>query len=102
MEGWAYITDDGSGVPRVIRSTPGQAWVAQTAPGEYVVTFPGNFTRLACKAALNNLPGFITAVPGDQAGLPHNQVRVTTLNPAGEVQGKMDFTIEVSVCDWPD
>lgn len=98
MEGWVYCMNDGSGVPTVVRSAPGQAYVAPGQPGEYIVTFAAEFKDLACVACLNNSAGFITAIPGDFSGLAHNQVRVLTFNLGGQLVNNLDFTLEVACC----
>ena len=98
MEGWAYVVNDGGGVPKVYRSSP-QAWAALNQPGEYIVTFPSEFKDLACNATLNSGTGFITAIPGDRAGLAHNQVRVLTFNLGGQLSSELDFTVEVATCE---
>ena len=98
MEGWVYVMNDGGGVPKVVRSTPGAAWVAPGQPGEYIVTFAAEFKDLACVGCLNNSAGFITAIPGELSGLAHNQVRVLTFNMGGQLVSSLDFTLHVGCC----
>jgi hypothetical protein len=98
-EGWVYVSNDGGGVPKVLRSDPAPVYAAQHQPGEYIVTFPAVFKNLACVATLNNSAGFITVIPGDRSGLAHNQVRVLTMNLGGQLVSNLDFTLEVACCE---
>ena len=97
MEGWIYVANT-TELPKVVRSIPGETWVNRVQTGSYTVTFPAEFKDLACTAALASGNGFITAIPGDFAGLAHNQVRVLTYNMGGQLTDNLDFTVAVACC----
>ncbi|MEO8431518.1 MAG: hypothetical protein ABI592_08415 [Acidobacteriota bacterium] len=92
---WVYVINDGGGVPRVVRRSHSGITVQQQQAGVYLVTFPTSVRRLACVATLNNSVGTITAIPGDNAGLPANQVTVVTLTLQNQARGIYDFSLAV-------
>lgn len=103
---WLYVINDGSGSPRIVRSSHPGTMVTQEQPGEYVVTFPLTVPGLACVGTLANSVGTITAVPGENTGLSPNQVRVFTLTLGNELRGAYDFSLAVFYPDrrtwwWP-
>jgi hypothetical protein len=92
---WIYVINTGSGTPNVVRKSHTATTVVQEQPGVYLVTFPPGVRGLACVATLNNSVGTITAVPGDSAGLPANQVSVATLTLQNRFLGSLDFSLAV-------
>jgi hypothetical protein len=92
---WIYVINNGSGTPNVVRRSHAATTVTQQQPGVYVVTFPPAVKGLACVATLNNSVGTITAVPGDNAGLPANQVTVSTMTLQNQFRGSYDFSLAV-------
>ena len=92
---WVYVINNGSGTPNVVRRSHAATTVAQQQPGVYLVTFPPAVKGLACVATLNNSVGTITAVPGDNAGLPANQVTVSTMTLQNQFLGSYDFSLAV-------
>lgn len=92
---WVYVINDGGGTPNVVRRSHSGTTVTQQQPGVYLVTFPPAVKGLACVATLNNSVGTITAVPGDNAGLPPNQVTVATLTLQNSFGGAYDFSLAV-------
>lgn len=92
---WLYVINDGSGSPKVVRSSHSGITVTQIQSGEYVVSFPFSVPGLACIGTLNNSVGTITAVPDDKSGLSANQVRVLTLTLQNQLAGALDFSLAV-------
>jgi hypothetical protein len=92
---WVYVINNGSGTPNVVRRSHSATTVVPQQPGVYRVTFPPAVQWLACVATLNNSVGTITAVPGDNAGLPANQVTVSTLTLQNQFLGSLDFSLAV-------
>ena len=92
---WVYVINDGGGVPRVVRRSHAAITVHQQQTGVYLVTFPASVRALACVATLNNSVGTITVTPGDNAGLPANQVTVVTLTLGNQALGVYDFSLSV-------
>jgi hypothetical protein len=92
---WVYVINDGSGTPNVVRRSHSGTTVVQQQPGVYLVTFPSTVRGFACVATLNNSVGTITAVPGDSAGLPPNQVTVSTLTLRNQFGGSYHFSLAV-------
>ena len=92
---WLYVINDGSGVPRIVRTSHAGTTVAQVQPGEYVVTFPLTTAGLACVGSLGNSVGTITVTPGDSSGLSPNQVSVVTLSLQNQFVGSLDFSLAV-------
>jgi hypothetical protein len=92
---WVYVINNGSGTPNLVRRSHAGTTVTQQQPGVYLVKFPPAVKRLACVATLNNSVGTITAVPGDNAGLPANQVTVSTLTLQNQFRGSYDFSLAV-------
>ncbi len=90
-----YVINDGSGSPKVVRSSHSGTTVSQVQPGEYVVTFPFTTSGFTCVGTLNNSVGTITVVPGDNSGLTPNQVRVITLSLQNQLMGTFDFGLAV-------
>src|SRR5258705_12706310 len=92
---WLYVINDGSGSPKIVRSSHAGTTVTQPQPGEYVVTFPLTVSGLACLGTLGNSQGTITAVPGNTSALAPNQVRVLTSSLQGAMVGSLDFSLAV-------
>ncbi len=92
---WVYVINSGSGTPNLVRRSHPSTTVVQQQPGVYLVTFPQAVKGLACVATLNNSVGTITAVPGDNAGLPANQVTVATMTLKNQFLGSYDFSLAV-------
>jgi hypothetical protein len=92
---WIYVINDGSGSPKIMRSSLAGTTVTQVQPGEYVVTFPITVPGVACVGTLGNSVGTITAVPGDSSGLSPNQVRVLTLSLQNQLVGSFDFSLAI-------
>ena len=91
---WAYLIDQGviSEGARVEHSSDPSVSVNTPQTGVYIVTFPPDIHVLGCTATMNNSVGFITPVPGENAGLQLNQVSVVTMNPDNSA-GPRDSTV---------
>ncbi len=101
---WVYVINDGAGVPRIVRASHSGITVTQRQPGEYVVAFPVSARGLAAVATLGNSAGAITAIPGENTGLPPNQVRVATHSLEDGLRGSFDFSLAVFYREttwWP-
>jgi len=94
-EAWGYVINDGSGVPKIKRTSHAGTTLTQGQPEEYVVTFPLSIAGLAAVATLANSVGTITAVPGESSALSPNQVRVATLTLDHQAIGSYSFSLAV-------
>jgi hypothetical protein len=101
---WVYVINQGIGVPKIQRRSHTGITVTQSQTGVYVVTFPVNVQGLAAVATLGNSVGTITAVPGENAGLPPNHVTVSTVTLQNQAGGAYDFSLAVFYNErwwWP-
>jgi hypothetical protein len=96
---WVYVVNTGSGTPLIKRRSDPGITVLQVQPGQYIVVFPPAHKFLTCLATLNSGGGIITAIPGDAAGLPANQVTVLTGAAGGGPSGPLDFSLAVFASD---
>ena len=93
--GWVYVINDGSGVPRIVRSRPAAGVaVARRQAGHYIVSFPNRFRRLTCIATLGNSVGVVMARPGSDTDPDANQVSVRTLT-LNNTASDYDFSLAV-------
>jgi hypothetical protein len=99
---WIYVINDGSGVPKIVRTSHSATTVVQIQPGEYVVTFPITVPGLAAVGSLGNSVGTMTVVPGESSALSPNQVRVLTLTLQNQLNGAYHFNLAVFYpARWP-
>jgi hypothetical protein len=63
----------------------------------YVVELPLYFQSVVAVGTLASSSGMITVTPGDQAGLPGNEVSVLTLDVQGNLAGAVDFSLWAAI-----